>query len=173
LFLTGLTALPAVATTTAEPVGITTGDTGGLDLDADGSVLHEVSTRAVAPGLDLTSFQRLEDRGWTSGNILVADLTEPTLSMEVLDSGSTTSPATVLDQVAGTGAVAAVHGNHFDMNYSGAPVLTTVTGGEVVVNGYREANPAFTHRRWCRRHPVPFRRRNPHGRWHRPRPRRP
>lgn len=143
LCLTGLTALPAVATTTTESVGTTTGDTGGLALDADGSVLHEVSTRAVAPGLDLTSFQRLEDKGWTSGNILVADLTEPTLSMEVLDAGSTTSPATVLDQVAGTGAVAAVNGNHFDMNYTNAPVLTTITGGEVV-NGYREANPAFT-----------------------------
>ncbi|TDE96079.1 hypothetical protein EXU48_07535 [Occultella glacieicola] len=141
LLLTGL-----VAPATAEPAPtalVRPGDSGGLDLDADGSVLHEVSTRPIAPGLDLTSFQRLEDQGWTTGNILVADLTEPTLSMQVLDSGTTTAPATVLDQVAGTGAVAAVNGNHFDMNYTNAPIFTTISGGEVI-NGYSQPYPAFT-----------------------------
>ena len=158
LCLTAVGALPALASTepgateaaTTEPTAaeilaelVTVGDDNGLDLDADGSVLHEVSTRAVAPGLDLTSFQRLEEKGWTSGNILKADLTEPTLSMKVLDSGATTSPATVLDQVEGTGAVAAVNGNHFDMNFTNAPIFTTISDGEVI-NGYSQPFPAVT-----------------------------
>ncbi|CAM3574895.1 phosphodiester glycosidase family protein [Occultella aeris] len=141
LLLTGLVA-PATAGPTPTAL-VRPGDDNGLGLDADGSVLHEVSTRPIAPGLDLTSFQRLEDQGWTTGNILVADLTEPTLSMQVLDSGTTTTPATVLDQVAGTGAVAAVNGNHFDMNYTNVPIFTTITGGEVI-NGYAQPYPAFT-----------------------------
>jgi len=135
----------AFALTSAETLAdlVTVGDANGFDLGADGSVLHEVSTRAVAPGLDLTSFERLEEKGWTSGNILRADLTEPTLSMKVLDSGSTTAPATVLDQVKDSGAVAAVNGNHFDMNYTNAPIFTTVSDGEII-NGYSQPYPAFT-----------------------------
>ncbi|PFG41090.1 calcineurin-like phosphoesterase family protein [Georgenia soli] len=151
LCLATVGALPALATTdSAEIAGaealadlVTVGDDGGFDLGADGSVLHEVSTTAVAPGLDLTSFQRLEEKGWTSGNILRADLTEPTLSMRVLDSGTTTAPATVLDQVKGSGAVAAVNGNHFDMNFTNAPIFTTVSDGEII-NGYSQPYPAFT-----------------------------
>ncbi len=102
-------------------------ETGGLNLEGAGSALLTAGTEAIAPGLDLTSFRRQQPNGWVSGHVLAADLSTPTLSLDVLDSGTVSGGATVTDQIAGTGAVAAVNGDYFDMNASGAPVGTNVS----------------------------------------------
>lgn len=102
-------------------------DTLGLNLAGSGSSLLEAETQRIAPGLDHVAFSRIEGGGWVTGDILVADLTTPTLSLDVVDSGSITTPARVSDQVAGRGAVAAVNGDYFDMNATNAPVGTNVT----------------------------------------------
>lgn len=102
-------------------------DTLGLDLGGGGSSLLEASSQRIAPGLDHVAFSRIEGGGWVTGDILVADLTTPTLSMDVLDSGEVASVEGVSAQVAGTGAVAAVNGDYFDMNRTGAPVGTNVS----------------------------------------------
>jgi LPXTG-motif cell wall-anchored protein len=111
----------------APPAATAAPDTGGLTLDGSGSALLTAETEEIAPGLDLTSFRRSQPTGWVSGHVLVADLSTPTLSMDVLDSGTVSGGATVTEQIAGTGAVAAVNGDYFDINASGAPVGTNVS----------------------------------------------
>ena len=79
--LTG-TAVPAQAAPTDDQLG------------ADGSVLRDSQTSRVAPGLELTNFSRLEDEGLNNGNVLTADLTESSLSVDVADTGVVAGSAT-------------------------------------------------------------------------------
>lgn len=118
-------------------------DTLGLNLQGGGSSLLEADAQRIAPGLDHVAFSRLEDGGWVTGDILVADLTTPTLSLDVVDSGTITEPAPVSEQVAGTRAVAAVNGDYFDMNATGAPVGTNVSR-DGIRTGAASPREAFT-----------------------------
>ncbi|MFJ9389621.1 phosphodiester glycosidase family protein [Nocardioides sp. NPDC101246] len=94
----------------------------GYDFAAGGEALSTVATQDVAPGLRLTNFQRLEDAGWNRGNVLTADLSEPTLSMDVRNTGKVAGIGTLSSQMAETGAVAGVNAGFYDINASGAPV---------------------------------------------------
>ena len=107
-------------------------DTGGLDLGGRESSLLRADTRQVAPGLKATSFDRLQGEGWVTGDVLVADLSTPSLSMDVRDSGSLTSPAPVTEHTLGDHAVAAVNGSFFDINNSGVAQGTNVSSTEGV-----------------------------------------
>lgn len=107
-------------------------DTGGLDLGGRESSLLRADTRQIAPGLKATSFDRLQGEGWVTGDVLVADLSTPTLSMDVRDSGSLTSPAPVTEHTLSDHAVAAVNGSFFDINNSGVAQGTNISSTEGV-----------------------------------------
>ncbi|MBL3682383.1 phosphodiester glycosidase family protein [Leucobacter aridicollis] len=107
-------------------------DTGGLDLGGRDSSLLRAETRQLAPGLKATSFDRLQGEGWVTGDVLIADLGTPTLSMDVRDSGSLTRPAPVTEHTLGEHAVAAVNGSFFDINNSGVAQGTNVSSSEGV-----------------------------------------
>lgn len=119
-------------------------DTGGLDLSGGESSLLSAESQTLAPGLELTDFRRLQPAGWVSGHIMRADLTTPTLSLDVLDSGTVSGGATLSEQVAGSGAVAAINGDYFDMNYSTAPVGTNVSPSQGIRTAGAGAREAFT-----------------------------
>lgn len=119
-------------------------DTGGLDLSGGGSSLLDAQTETIAPGLVMTDFSRLQPSGWVTGHILRADLTTPTLSLDVLDAGAVTGGGTVSDQIAGTGAVAAVNGDYFDMNASVAPVGTNISPSSGLRTAGGAPRQAFT-----------------------------
>ncbi|MFC9558760.1 phosphodiester glycosidase family protein [Agromyces sp. NPDC056965] len=117
-------------------------DTGGLDLSGGDSSLLTAETEALAPGLELTDFRRLQPAGWVTGHVMRADLSTPTLSVDVLDAGAVTGGAPVSQQIAGTGAIAAVNGDYFDMNASVAPVgvnVSPTTGLRTASGGQRQA----------------------------------
>ncbi len=114
---------------------------------SDGGVLRDLRSYRVAPGLDLTTFSRLEPEGWNEGSVLTADLRTSSLSMDVKDTGKVAARAT-LDQVMRSGprgkkAVAAVNGTFFDINNSDAPIFTSVSR-EGVRMGSPTARPALT-----------------------------
>ncbi|MFD1859339.1 phosphodiester glycosidase family protein [Aeromicrobium camelliae] len=113
-------------------------------LGADGSVLRSAVTERVAPGLDLTNFSRLEERGWNDGNVLTADLTTPTLSMDVVDSGAVTRTSTVSELARDNGAVAAVNGTFFDINHTSAPNYTSISSRDGMRVGTPTAMPSLT-----------------------------
>ncbi|MGJ6979116.1 phosphodiester glycosidase family protein [Aestuariimicrobium soli] len=101
-------------------------------------------TTAVAPGLDLTSFRRLQPGGWVTGHVMDADLSVPSLGLDVADGGTVSgSNATVETFATDARAVAAVNGDYFDMNATDAPVGTNVSsaGVRTISNAGR---PSFT-----------------------------
>ena len=114
---------------------------------AKGGVFADSQTRRVAPGLDLTTFSRLESAGWNEGSVLTADLTEQTLSMDVVDNGKVASRSPLGELMTsgerGDQAVAAINSAFFDINFSDAPVYSSVSNGESVV-GSDSKRPAFT-----------------------------
>lgn len=90
---------------------------------ADDGVLRTQSSDQVAPGLTYTHFKTLSGSGWVTGNTLEADLSEPTLQMDVTDSGNTAAVNPVSKQIDGdSSVVAAVNGDFFDMNRTNAPI---------------------------------------------------
>ncbi|MDF2094283.1 phosphodiester glycosidase family protein [Knoellia sp. 3-2P3] len=136
---------PPATDVTLAPGGIPASaqESGGYDLTAGGEALATAATQAVAPGLSLTNFQRLETGGWNAGNILTADLTEPTLSLDVRNTGAVAGAGTLTSQMAGTSAVAGINGDFFDMNYSNAPIgIAKSRSG--LVNAPAATRPAFS-----------------------------
>ena len=114
---------------------------------AKGGVFADSQTRRVAPGLDLTTFSRLESAGWNEGSVLTADLTEQTLSMDVVDNGKVASRSPLGELMTsgerGDQAVAAINSAFFDINFSDAPVYSSVSNGKPVVASDSK-RPAFT-----------------------------
>lgn len=126
------------------PAAVAAPDTGGLDLGGGDSSLLTAETETLAPGLVLTDFRRLQPAGWVTGHVMRADLTTPTLSLDVLDAGTVTGGAQVTQQIDGTGAVAAVNGDYFDMNASVAPVGTNISSSTGLRTASGGARQAFT-----------------------------
>ncbi|WP_110946201.1 phosphodiester glycosidase family protein [Streptomyces avicenniae] len=91
----------------------------------------------VAPGADLTSFRRLESDKWLSGQALTVDLTRD-LRLDYLAPGGVSEAATVgelaaaHDPGAGRTTVAAVNGDFFDINATGAPLGAGIADGRLV-----------------------------------------
>jgi exopolysaccharide biosynthesis protein len=121
--------------------------TNGLDLSGGDSTMLSADSTPLAPGLDLTNFRRLQPAGWVTGHVMTADLGTPTLSLDVVDSGTVSGGATVQDQIATTKAVAAVNGDYFDMNSSGAPVGTNVSSTSGLRSAGNSPREAFTMKR--------------------------
>ena len=114
---------------------------------AAGGVLRDSQDHRIAPGLDLTTFSRLEEGGWKEGGVLTADLTEPSLSVDVTDDGTVTGRAPLTDVMRsgerGERAVAAVNGTFFDIDHSDAPLRTSISSDGVRM-GTSEAMPGLT-----------------------------
>lgn len=89
---------------------------------------HEVTP--LAQGLTLTNFQRLYPYGWVNGWLLTADLSQPTLTSDVITAPGVTEREPVLDMAAREGAVAAINGDFFALGGSGVALGTVVKGGE-------------------------------------------
>lgn len=106
------------------------GQLAGLD-GADSVYLRQRRT-AVAPGLDLTSFQRLQPGGWVTGSVMTADLNTPSLSLGLSDGGAVSGANAPVSEFADQpNVVAAVNGDYYDMNASDAPVGTDIDHGRV------------------------------------------
>lgn len=136
---------PPPTAVTLAPGGIAPSaqESGGYDFTAGGQALATVATQRVTPGLALTNFQRLEAGGWNKGNVLTADLSVPTLSMDVHNTGKVAGVAELTKQLEGTKAVAGINGDFFDINNSGAPV-GLASGSKGVVNSPVGVRPAFS-----------------------------
>ncbi|MGW8565280.1 phosphodiester glycosidase family protein [Isoptericola sp. NPDC055881] len=109
-------------------------DVADLPLDDGGAaIVTERTERLVAPGLELTQFGRVSAAGWLSGEVLVAHLGQkggPRFGY--LGPDAVAGNATVSDMAADRGAVAAVNGDFFDINNSGAALGTAVDDGTLL-----------------------------------------
>ncbi|MEV0680561.1 phosphodiester glycosidase family protein [Actinosynnema sp. NPDC050436] len=101
------------------------------------------TTRPVAPGVELTSFDWYEPGhagGWVRGDALTVDLTAGT-RVDYLHPGRVTTAEPLSAQADRARAVAAVNGDFFDIDDSNAPEGVGVQGGTVV------KSPSAGHRR--------------------------
>ncbi|WDZ85029.1 phosphodiester glycosidase family protein [Micromonospora cathayae] len=122
---------PSTATTLAADTA-DTADTGRTDGVAPaGGLETATTTRPVAPGLDLTSFDRYDQQGWLRADALTADLTGG-LTVDYVNSGAVSRAEPLRGAVDAAGAVAAVNGDFFDINNSGAAQGVGIRGGELV-----------------------------------------
>jgi hypothetical protein len=109
--------------------------------------------RPVAPGVTLNSFEAYGPDGytgtpnWLQADLLTADLTGG-VSVDYLFPGRVTEREPLSVQADRAGAVAAVNGDFFDINASGAPQGVAVRSGEMIqspaTNDYRESAAIFT-----------------------------
>jgi hypothetical protein len=128
-----------------------------LALDDNGdAIVTRRDERRIAPGLELTRFARLSEDGWLSGEVLVADLgsaaggPRPTgqrgkVHVGYVGADQVADTATVSEMAASRGAIAAINGDYFDINNSGAALGVAVDGGTLVKSASpgRERSVAF------------------------------
>lgn len=92
-------------------------------------------TRPVAPGLDLTSFDRYDARGWIRVDALTADLSTPGLRLDYASPGKVSSTAPLTSSLHRDRAVAGVNGDFFDIGDTGAPLGVGVDRQRGVLHG--------------------------------------
>ncbi|MFD5574101.1 phosphodiester glycosidase family protein [Streptomyces cadmiisoli] len=98
------------------------------------SIVTNENRTSIAPGLDLTRFDRFGADGWVRGQVLVADLAEQRLKVDHISSGTVTGKSRVTEQAERTGAIAAINGDYFDMNDTEAPIGAAVSRKDGLVN---------------------------------------
>ena len=89
-------------------------------------------TRPVAPGTTLTSWDRLDDKGWLRADQLSVDLGAKGLSAGYLSPGKISQVDPLSKQADRTGAIAGVNGDFFDINNTGAPNGAAVNDGKLL-----------------------------------------
>ncbi|MFI7060099.1 phosphodiester glycosidase family protein [Kribbella sp. NPDC050124] len=94
-----------------------------------------LTTRAdspVAPGVNYTSFERLDPKGWLRGDILAADLDKHGVTVDYVNTGKVSGGTPLSQQLARKGAIAGVNGDFFDINDTTAPLGVGVESGRLV-----------------------------------------
>ncbi|MFI6888495.1 phosphodiester glycosidase family protein [Streptosporangium canum] len=88
-------------------------------------------TRPVAPGITLTSFDRYDTAGWLRADAIAADLTAGA-SVDYVYSGEVSKTEPLSGPAKRSRAVAAVNGDFFDINSSGAAQGIGIHSGDLV-----------------------------------------
>ncbi|MFI2361534.1 phosphodiester glycosidase family protein [Promicromonospora sp. NPDC019610] len=120
----------------------TSGEVTPLRLDDDGdAIVTRREERRIAPGLELTRFARLGEDGWLSGEVLVADLgaagadgqvPRGTVRVGYVGPERIADTAPVSEMASSRGAIAAINGDYFDINNSGAALGASIDDGMLV-----------------------------------------
>jgi len=98
-------------------------------------------TRPVAPGVSLTSFDRIDAAGWLRADAVSTDLTGGA-SVDYLYSGQVSKPEPLSGPAGRAHAVAAVNGDFFDINNSSAAQGIGIQNGQLIqspVHGHNSA----------------------------------
>ncbi|MEV7094111.1 phosphodiester glycosidase family protein [Amycolatopsis sp. NPDC051045] len=99
--------------------------------DPDDGLVTGSATTEVAPGLNLTQFDRFDPAGWIRGDTLAVDLDSKVLEPTYLSPGTVSARTPLSQQVARAGAVAGVNGDFFDINATGAPIGVGIDRGQL------------------------------------------
>ncbi|MGI5523563.1 phosphodiester glycosidase family protein [Micromonospora sp. CA-259024] len=145
LLLTPLLALagpvPATATPPAPSLAVAPPASTAAGLEPAGGLETAKTTRPVAPGVQLTSFDRYDADGWLRADALTTDLTGGA-TVDYVNSGAVSRAEPLRKAVDASRAVAAVNGDFFDINNSGAAQGVGIRDGELIqspVSGHRNA----------------------------------
>ncbi|MDR7383242.1 phosphodiester glycosidase family protein [Promicromonospora iranensis] len=143
----------SVPSRSGKPVEISA-DVTHLALDDNGdAIVTRRDEQRIAPGLELTRFARMGEDGWLSGEVLVAELGTSAagagqrgkVQVGYVGPDHVAGNATVSEMAASRGAIAAINGDYFDINNSGAALGVAVDDGTLVKSASpgRERSVAF------------------------------
>lgn len=124
--LAGAVVSPAVAQTPNGPIP-------DAAIAGDG-VLTTRDDSPVAPGVNYTSFERLDPKGWLRGDILAADLDKHGVTVDYVNTGKVSGGTPLSQQLARKGAIAGVNGDFFDINDTTAPLGVGIEQNGRLVN---------------------------------------
>ncbi|MDR4886054.1 phosphodiester glycosidase family protein [Fredinandcohnia sp. QZ13] len=96
------------------------------------TLVSNQSTTPIGPGVELTSFERFDARGWLNGEIMTINLGNDSISTDLLFPGSVSSAKPLSVMAKEAGAIAGVNGDFFDINNTKAPLGTVVSEGKLV-----------------------------------------
>jgi exopolysaccharide biosynthesis protein len=99
---------------------------------AGNGVLTTREDSPVAPGVNYTSFERLDPKGWLRGDILATDLDQNGVTVGYVNTGKVSGGTPLSQQLARKGAIAGVNGDFFDINDTTAPLGVGVDDGRLV-----------------------------------------
>lgn len=92
-----------------------------------GQTLHEITkTQTVTLGVEHSTAERLTSLGWQNINVLKIDLNNENVVLKPLEAEALGERQTVLEMATGSGAVAGVNADFFDMAASPAPSFGAV-----------------------------------------------
>ena len=102
-----------------------------------GTAYFTVNERShpVAPGLELTSFDRYDARGWIRVDALIAEMATPGLRLDYASPGKVSSTAPMTTALRRDDAVAGVNADFFDIGDTGAPLGIGVDRQRGVIHG--------------------------------------
>lgn len=141
LSATAATVLPQPAAAALPAAGSVSTPLGAAGTGADGDVVTgpdyvdtPTSTRPVAPGVTLTSFDRYDARGFLRADALTVDLSG-SATVDYVFPGAVAATQPLSQQLAARDdkrVVGAVNGDFFDINNSGAAQGVGIQGGELI-----------------------------------------
>ncbi|MEJ3749643.1 phosphodiester glycosidase family protein [Actinomycetes bacterium KLBMP 9797] len=134
-------AVPVAAVAAVVRPAAVAGADGVAAVDAFDDIETATRTRPVAPGLTLTSFDRYHAAGWLRADALTADLSGA-LTVDYVNAGAVAQTAPLRAAANRTRAVAAVNGDFFDINNSGAAQGIGIQGGQLVQSPIQGRNNA-------------------------------
>jgi hypothetical protein len=89
---------------------------------AEDGVLTSRTDSPVAPGVNYTSFERLDPKGWQRGDILDTNLSKHGVTVDLVNTGKVSGGQPLSQELARKGAIAGVNGDFFDINDTTAPL---------------------------------------------------
>ncbi|MEH0929248.1 phosphodiester glycosidase family protein [Micromonospora sp. CPCC 205558] len=110
-------------------------------LEPAGGLETTKATRPVAPGVQLTSFDRYDADGWLRADALTTDLAGGS-TVDYVNSGAVSRAEPLREAANATRAVAAINGDFFDINNSGAAQGVGIRDGQLIqsaVGGHHNA----------------------------------
>jgi hypothetical protein len=117
------------------------------DIEQSEALITNLETEQIGKGVQLTTFERLDARGWINGEMLEVDISNNSVSTGILQSGGVVSAsAPIAEATNREGAIASVNGDFFDINATQAPSGAEIKNGEMIKgpNNGRESSAGVT-----------------------------
>ncbi|GAA0330144.1 phosphodiester glycosidase family protein [Bacillus carboniphilus] len=108
----------------AEPI-ITVGPAGP-------TLVSNIETTTIGPGMELSHFERFDARGWINGEVMTVELSNDQITTNLLYPGTITSAQPLSQLALSSGAIAGVNGDFFDINNTKAPLGTMIQDGKLL-----------------------------------------
>ncbi|MCU0491004.1 MAG: phosphodiester glycosidase family protein [Chloroflexaceae bacterium] len=99
---------------------------------APAGLVFSQETLAIGPGISLTTTGRVDASGWLRDYVLTVDLATPTLTTDLIFPGRVAATAPLSTLANSAGAVAAINGDFFDINTTGAPIGAAIQNGRML-----------------------------------------